>query len=88
MTLVAVRERYPFKPDYAVIPGETLAEVLAERGMSQAELARHADLSTKHVNQIISGAASITADTAIRLERVTCNSGTFLDKSRGSVPGG
>jgi HTH-type transcriptional regulator/antitoxin HigA len=39
--------------------------------MSQADLARRADLSTKHVNQIISGAASITAETALRLERVT-----------------
>jgi plasmid maintenance system antidote protein VapI len=39
--------------------------------MSQAEFARRADLSTKHVNQIIQGDAPITADTAIALELVT-----------------
>ena len=27
-----------YRPDYAVNPGETLSEVLATRGMSQAEL--------------------------------------------------
>jgi addiction module HigA family antidote len=62
---------YPFKPDYALNPGETLAEVIEERGMSQAELARRTGLSTKHINQIIGGDASITSETALRLEKVT-----------------
>ncbi len=39
--------------------------------MSQADLARRTQLSTKHVNQIILGAAPITAETAVALERVT-----------------
>lgn len=69
--MTATRSRYPYAPDYAFPPGETLTEVLAERGMSQAELARRAGLSAKHVNQIVLGAASITAETALRLERVT-----------------
>jgi plasmid maintenance system antidote protein VapI len=34
-----------YKPDYAISPGETLAEVLDERGMSQAELARRTGIS-------------------------------------------
>jgi addiction module HigA family antidote len=69
--MTATRNRYPYTPDYAFPPGETLAEVLADRGMSQAELARRAGLSAKHVNQVVLGAASITAETALRLERVT-----------------
>ena len=59
-----------YKPDYAVSPGETLAEMLNERGMSQAELARRTGISTKHVNLILKGSAPISPDTALKLERV------------------
>jgi HTH-type transcriptional regulator/antitoxin HigA len=62
---------YQFEPDYAVPPGETLAELLDERNMSQADLARRTDLSTKHINQIVAGEAAISPETALRLERVT-----------------
>lgn len=63
--------RETFEPDYAVPPGETLRETLESIGMSQADLARRADLSTKHVNQIIQGEAAITPETALAFERVT-----------------
>lgn len=59
------------EPDYAVAPGETLRQRLDELDMSQAELARRADLTAKHVNQIVQGAAPISADVAQRLELVT-----------------
>ena len=61
---------YEFAPDYAVPPGETLVELLEERGMSQVELARRTDLSTKHINQIAKGRAPISNDVALRFERV------------------
>lgn len=60
-----------FDPDYIVPPGDTLSEVLAELGMSQAELSRRTGLSTKHINQIVSGEATISSETALKLERVT-----------------
>lgn len=63
--------REALEPDYAVPPGETLRETLESIGMSQADLARRAELSTKHVNQIIQGEAPITPETAVALERVT-----------------
>jgi addiction module HigA family antidote len=63
--------RYPYDPDYTVAPGETLEETIALLGISQQELARRADLSPKHVNQVIKGIAPISNDTALRLERVT-----------------
>jgi HTH-type transcriptional regulator / antitoxin HigA len=59
------------EPDYAVPPGETLRETLEAIGMSQADLARRADLSAKHINQIIQGDAAITPETAVAFERVT-----------------
>jgi addiction module HigA family antidote len=61
---------FGYEPDYAVPPGETLAEVLEDRGMSQAELARRTGLSAKHINLILKGTAPITPDTALKLERV------------------
>lgn len=60
-----------FEPDYAVAPGELLAEVLEERGMTQVELARRLGVSTKHVNQVVKGNAPVSSELAILLERVT-----------------
>jgi HTH-type transcriptional regulator/antitoxin HigA len=60
-----------FRPDYAISPGDTLRETLAEIGMSQADLADRANLSPKHVNQIIHGLAPITHETALAFERIT-----------------
>ncbi|MGC1164866.1 MAG: HigA family addiction module antitoxin [Solirubrobacterales bacterium] len=54
--------------DWAVSPGEVLAEALAERGMSQSELARRTARPVKTINEIVQGKAAITPDTAIQLE--------------------
>jgi HTH-type transcriptional regulator/antitoxin HigA len=62
-------ERHAFASDYAVPPGETLAEVLAERGMTQAELVQRMGRPQKTISEIINGKAEITADTALQLER-------------------
>jgi HTH-type transcriptional regulator/antitoxin HigA len=61
----------PFAPDYATPPGDSLRETLEALEMTQAELAERTGLSTKHVNQIIAGAAPVTPETALALERVT-----------------
>lgn len=67
-----MRQTYEAEPtDYAVPPGETLAEWLEERGMSQGQLAQRLDKSTKHVNQMINGVAPIVPSTALDLEFVT-----------------
>jgi HTH-type transcriptional regulator / antitoxin HigA len=68
---VSTTTNHPFRPDYAVPPGETLRDLITEQSVSQAELAARAGLSTKHVNQIMQGTAPITLETAIVLERVT-----------------
>jgi HTH-type transcriptional regulator/antitoxin HigA len=64
-------EKLHFEPDFAVAPGEMLAEVLEEQYMTQADLARRLGVSTKHVYQVINGAAPVSSELAIALERVT-----------------
>jgi len=61
-------EHLAWKPNWAISPGEILAEALEERGMSQSELARRMDRPVKTINQIVNGKAAITHDTAIQLE--------------------
>lgn len=65
------REWIPYAPDEVSVPGETLRETLEALPMSQSELASRTGLSNKHVNQIVSGIAPLTYDTAIKLERAT-----------------
>lgn len=70
-------EERPFSPEYAVAPGETLADLLDEQGMTQTELARRLGVSLKHVNQVIHGAAPISAELALGLEKVLGPSASF-----------
>jgi HTH-type transcriptional regulator/antitoxin HigA len=70
MVGAATRRKEQWSPDWAVHPGEHLAEHLETRGLTQAAFARQADLSPKLISTIISGANPVTAETAIKLERV------------------
>jgi HTH-type transcriptional regulator/antitoxin HigA len=63
-------ESMPFRPDYAIPPGDSLRSAIEAIGMTQADLAKRTGLSTKHVNQIMQGLAPISPDTALALERV------------------
>jgi addiction module HigA family antidote len=58
------------RTSFAIPPGETLIEVLERVGMSQSDLARRMNRPIKTVNEIVNGKASITAATALQLERV------------------
>lgn len=57
--------------DLAIPPGEYLAEVLEDLGMSQADLARRMGRPEQMVSEILGGAKRLTPDTALQLERVT-----------------
>jgi addiction module HigA family antidote len=59
-----------FEPDYISPPGGTLADLLEQAGMTQTELAQRLGVSLKHVNQIVKGAASISAELSLGLEKV------------------
>ncbi len=60
----------PFEPDWVSVPGETIEDLLEERDWTQAELAERTGFTRKHVNDLVKGRVSITADTALRLEAV------------------
>lgn len=51
-------------------PGEVLfEEFLAPMGISQYRLAKEISVSARRINEIVHGARSISADTALRLAR-------------------
>ncbi len=64
------RKANEYEPDVVFPPGETLQETLEAMDMPRNELAERTGLTPKHVNEIIKGKASISEDTALRLERV------------------
>lgn len=66
-----------FVPDWTSPPGDTLAALLEERGMTQTELAHRLGVSLKHVNRVIRGAASLSAELALGLEKVLGAPATF-----------
>lgn len=68
---------YPFQPDYAIPPGETLQETLGGVGMTQAQLAERTGLTTKTINLIVKGKAPVTPETALQLERVLGTPASF-----------
>ena len=75
-------------------PGEHLAEILEELGISQYRLAKTVGVAPRRINEIVHGRRSITADTALRVGRALGMSAEFwlnlqgmydLDVARSSV---
>jgi HTH-type transcriptional regulator / antitoxin HigA len=66
-----------FAPDWIVTPGDTISDLLQERGWTKAELALRTGFTAKHINQLLKGAASITQDTALKLEKVLGSTARF-----------
>lgn len=67
MAIEAVED---WSPEWAVHPGDQLAEYLEARGLTQAAFARLAGMTPKLVSTIIKGSNPVTAATALKLERV------------------
>ena len=59
-----------FAPDWISPPGDTILDLVEERGWTQADLADRLGYSRKHVNQLVKGKASLSEDAALRLHRV------------------
>jgi HTH-type transcriptional regulator/antitoxin HigA len=59
-----------FSRDFIPAPGMTIADLLDEQEMTQTELANRLGISLKHLNQVVKGTASISAELAVGLERV------------------
>jgi HTH-type transcriptional regulator / antitoxin HigA len=60
----------PYEPDFVSPPGDTILELLEERGMTQSELAQRMGRPVKTINEIIHGKAMLTPETALQLEKV------------------
>ena len=67
-----------FAPEWEPVrPGLILQAELDERHLSQADLAARMGVSKKHLNQVISGMATLSADVALALERTMGPSAQF-----------
>lgn len=69
----------PFAPDWVSPPGDTILDLVEERGWTQAELAKRLGYTEKHISQLINGKVPLTDEAALRLERVLgSNAGFWL----------
>lgn len=59
---------HPYRPDYAVHPGELIVEMREEVGMKQTHLAGSARISAKHLCQLEKGHKPLSARVAVEIE--------------------
>jgi len=57
-----------FQPDWISAPGETIADILKQRNVSEAEFARSMGRREEHVHELLLGRAEIDEETARKLE--------------------
>jgi len=74
---MAENSQNQYFPDEVTLPGETLAETLKAKSMTQAEFSLRSGLSEKTISQIINGKAPITHESALAFERVLGASAQF-----------
>ncbi len=74
-------EKNEHDPDYAVPPGETLLETMEHLELSRKELAQRMDCSVETVRQLVQGKASLNAETALKLEKITGIPGSFWNNA-------
>jgi len=67
---MAAAERYAWRPDWAVHPGELLKDELVEREMTQTALAEATGFTQKHISMVVTGKAGIGIELALALERL------------------
>ncbi len=66
-----------FRPEWVSAPGETMADILAERRMSVSDFARQLEEPADHARDLLDGRATITLGLARKLERVLGGSVQF-----------
>lgn len=67
----------PFAPDWVSPPGDTILDLIDERGWTQTELARRLGYTEKHISQLINGKVPLTDEAALRLEPVLGSTAGF-----------
>ena len=66
--MVKVQNTIGLSRDLIIHPGDTLAEVIEDRDMSQRELAVRTGMTEKHISTVISGQKNISPAFAKKLE--------------------
>ncbi len=61
---------HEFHPDWASAPGDTIADILGERGLSLAEFAQRMGHTPEYARDLLEGRVSITIGIARRLEKL------------------
>jgi transcriptional regulator with XRE-family HTH domain len=56
------------KNHIAISPGETIKEILKDRGISQKELALRTGYTEKHISRLLNGLVLLTPNVATALE--------------------
>ncbi len=72
-----IDQKRKFQPDWISSPGDTIRDLMEERDWNQVELAKRLGFTTKHLNQLVKGKASLSEDTALRLEYVLGSTARF-----------
>ena len=70
-------KKYEFKPDYLVIPGESVRDAIEYLDMSNKDFAQRMGLTEQSLSRILKGEQPITYETAVKLELVTGTSCEF-----------
>lgn len=68
---------HEFHPDWVSAPGDTIADILRERGLSVDEFAVHIGHTPDQANDLLQGRATITIGIARRLEQAVGGSVEF-----------
>ncbi len=67
--LIAQDSRLDYEAgDLLIHPGETIADVLTERGITSAELAERTGVTETHIHNVIAGKSDISTEFASALE--------------------
>lgn len=61
----------PFEPDWASPPGDTILEWIEEADVGEGDLAQRLGMSAENLNRMIRGKATLSQESALRLESVT-----------------
>ena len=62
------KKRIGISRDLIIHPGETLADILEDRGISQKELSVRTGVTAAYVNMVIAGKKNVSANFAMALE--------------------
>ena len=65
-----IKQNYPFTPDWASPPGDTIIDALEELDWTRSQLAEHLGYTEKYVHQLISAQVPITEESAQKLSQI------------------